>query len=369
MIDKRCAECKKRMESMKETRLLRGKSKVIEQQIVSFYVTIGKMDGLNARQTEVFSYLKIYDALSQEQLKQLTGFSLSTISSILQSFLQADIVRRTMIPGTHKNLYRIMQDRVKFTYRPPTQIIDNLEKLDLYIVSKQGEIQELRSKYPIATKFIHRRLNSLRNYVEVQRRSINREKRFSFFQEDVSEFIPLNELIIFPFETRELENEIMDILRYYKRNPIGNRILSVFITHRSLDQDTLVEKTGFSRSAISRYLRNALKGAYIRVLPREYRKPQVYFLESMALSILSLVLKADNFIFSNIPKFQEIRKMLQSGWEGHSSRNDITLLVEKCEEIIKHIKEFRNDTRYLRQAHKDLLEFLGKEAQSDASPQ
>ena len=129
---------------MRETKLLRGKSKKIERRIVSFYATIGKMDSLSPKLTEVYAYLRIYDELSQEQLRQLTGFSLSTISAILQSFLQADIISREMIPGTHKNLYKLKPEKLRITYRPPTQIIGNLEKLDLYIVSKQEECREER---------------------------------------------------------------------------------------------------------------------------------------------------------------------------------------------------------------------------------
>ncbi|MFW9976696.1 MAG: hypothetical protein ACFFEJ_01245 [Candidatus Thorarchaeota archaeon] len=353
------------MFSLGEARLLRGKAKKIEQEIVRLYRTIGKMDGLNSKQTEVFAHLKIYDELSQEQLKQLTGFSLSTISVILQSFLQMDIITRRMIPGTHKNVYKMKPELVRITYRPPTQIIEKLEKLDLLLISKQEELRESEDKYPIATKFLHRRLNSLRNYVEAQRRSIYRKKRFPYFEENTSEIIPLDEVVVFPFETKELESKIVDILGYYKSDPIGNRILSFFITHRSLDQDTLVEKTGFSRSTVSRYLREALKGDYINVMPREYRKPRVYYLESMSMSILTRVRTTDGFAFSHIPRFQEILSMLQSTQESGNSGGDTAILIAVIQKTIKQLEEFKNETSFFRQAYGELLEFLGKTVHSN----
>ncbi|MDF1537405.1 MAG: helix-turn-helix domain-containing protein [Candidatus Thorarchaeota archaeon] len=346
---------------MKEVELLSGQLKEIEQQIVTFYKKIGKMLGLTPRATEVFAYLSVYDTLTQEQLKQLTGFSLSTISATLQSFLQTDIISRSIIPNTHKNLYRINPERVRFAYTPFARIIEDLEKLDLYIVEKQRDFQDLRSKYPIATKLLHRRLNSLRNYIEAQRRIMKREKRFSFFQEDVSEIIPLNEMIVYPFETQELERELLDILGYYKSDPIRNRILSVFFTHRGANQQTLIDATGFSRSTISRYLHKDLERKYIRVLPREYRKPQIYYLESIALSILSAIRKTDTFIFSNAPKFQEILFILQSDQQSNGFRRDTTFLIAKIEEIIGQIEAFKNDTRSFRQVYNDFLEFLGKD--------
>jgi DNA-binding transcriptional regulator GbsR (MarR family) len=351
-------ETENRMKSMNQAKLLSKRSKKIEREIVTFYKTVGKMINLNPRATEIFAYLKIYEALSQEQLKQLTGFSLGTISATLQSFLQVDIINRRMIPKTHKNLYSIRPERVKFDYTPPSQILESLEELDLYIVKKQAELQELQSKYPIETKFLHLRLNSLRNYIEAQRRQINRKSKYSFFQEDVSEIIPLKEMIVYPFDARRLEEDLMSILTNFKNDPIRSRILSVFFTHRSVDQQTLMDVSGFSRSTVSRILHQELEREYIHVLPREYRKPSIYYLKSISSSILSLILNTDNFIYSKIPRFQKILSTLQSERQSDRDRTDTTFLVAKIKEIIKQIETFRNDTRFLRQAYHDLLRFL-----------
>lgn len=349
------------MEPMSEVRLLSKQSKEIEREIVTFYKTVGKMVNLNPRATAIFAYLKIYDALSQEQLQNLTGFSLGSISAILQSFLQAEIISRMMIPKTHKNLYRIKPERVKFDYNPPIQIIEGLERLDSYIVEKQTELQELQSKYPIEAKFLHVRLNSLRNYIEAQRRQINRKERYPFFQEDVSGILPLNEMIVYPFDTQRLEEDLVSLLTHFKNNPVRSRILSIFYTHRSVDQQTLMDISGFSRSTVSRVLHQELKRDYISVLPREYRRPRVYYLKSISQSILSLVLKADSFIFSRIPRFQEILTTLQSEKPSVRDEDDTSFLVGKIKEIIGQIEDFMNNTRFLRKAYQDLSKFLEKD--------
>ena len=41
-----------------------------------------------------------------------------------------------------------------------------------YIVDKQTELQKTQRRHPVEAKFLHLRLNSLRNYVETQRRQI-----------------------------------------------------------------------------------------------------------------------------------------------------------------------------------------------------
>ena len=348
---------------MQEVKLLSKQSKKIERELVRFYMTIGKMVSLNSKATEIFAYLRIYDTLTQEQLKRLTGFSLGTISTTLQSFLQIDIISRRMIPKTHKNLYRIKPERVHFVYTPNIRIIEDLEKLDSYIVEKQTELQALQNKHPIEVKFLHKRLNNLRNYVEVQRRQINREKKHAFFQEDVSELIPLNQMIVYPFETKKVEEKIMDILGYYREDPIKTQIRSIFFTRRSINQQTLMDISGLSRSTVSRFLHQDLKRNYIRVLPREYRKPRIYYLDSISLTILAYILNTDNYIYSYIPRFQEILTILQSEKQSDREGSETVFLVAKIKEIIRQIEDFQKGGRFMRQAFSDLSKFLEKDTQ------
>ncbi len=343
---------------MSQTKLLSKKAKKIEREIVNFYKTVGEMVDLNPKATEIFAYLKIHDTLTQEQLKQLTGFSLGTISSILQLFLQTEIVNRQFISGTHKNIYSIRPEKINFVYTPSTQILEDLERLDTYIVEKQSDLQKLQSTYPIEVAFLQRRLNSLRNYIEVQRRQISREKRYSFFQEDTSEIIPLNEMIVYPFDTQELEERFMDILIYYKDNPIKDGILRIFYTHRSADQKTLMDISGFSRSTISRFLQKSLRRGFIHSLPREHRKPRIYYLNSISSSILTTILNTDNFIFTYASRFQEILSTLESEKWPDKEKREVSSLMDKVKEILNQINTFKKNTQFLRDAYQELVDFL-----------
>jgi len=80
------------------------------------------------------------------------------------------------------------------------------------------------------------------------------------------------------------------------------------------------------------------------------------------LSILSVVLKTDDFIFSSIPRFQETLSTLQSENQSGRDRDDAALLIAKIKDIIRQIEVFRNETIFLRQAYHDLSKFLGKDA-------
>lgn len=343
------------MTSMIRTRLLSKQSKKIESKFVTFYKTVGEMVSLNSKTTEIFAYLKIYDSLTQEQLKDLTGFSLATISKILQLFLETGIVSRQFLPGTHKNQYTIKSEGVNFVYTPSTKILENLEALDSFIVDKQTDLQRLQKKYPVEIEFLHMRFNSLRNYIEAQRRQISSTKRYSFFQEDTSEIFPLNVKVNYPFETRKLEEELMAVWGHFKNDPIKNRLMSIFFTHRSIDQQSLVDVSGFSRSTVSRFLQKESKGAYIHALPREHRKPRIYYLNSISSSILSVILNTDNFIYFSIPKFKEMLSTIES---RKLPNNDATFLVAKIRETIEKIETFERETRFLREAYQELSMFL-----------
>ncbi len=353
---------------MREVQLVSGPHKEIEHEIVEFYKTVGRMINQNTRATEVFAYLRIYDSLSQEQLRQLTGFSLSTISSILQVFLQVDIVSRDMIPGTHKNLYQIKPERVKFDCNPPTLILEDLESLDMYIEDKQRQLDERRGTHPLEVEFLHRRLNSIRNYIEAQRRQISGRLRHSFFKEDVSGLIPLDEMVVYPFDTSELEEKMTSILSRFKGDPLRGKILGYFFTRRSLDQQSLVDLSGLSRSTVSRFLHEHLKGEYIRALPREHRKPRIYYLEWVSLSMLTVITKADEFIYSYAPRFQQILDTLTSQRESGQGTTDVVFLIAKLKDILRQIEAFKKETRPLRKAREDLREFLGRESTTQVKP-
>ena len=337
---------------MHQVKLLSEHSKKLERELVTFYKNIGNMIDLNPKRTEIFAYLKIYDTLTQAQLKQLTGFSLGTISTTLQLFQQTNIVNREMIPGTHKNLYTIKSMKASFIYTPFRLLVEDLERLDSAIIEKQTQLEEKEKKYPAETEFLHLRLNGFRNYIEVQRRQFSGKKKYSFFPENTSSILPLNKTIIYPFDIGDIERDIMGLFGHYRFDPIRNQLLNILALYRSADQQTLMDISGFSRSSVSRFLRNPINREYIQALPRGYRKPVVYYLEYISLSTLATILNTDNFIFSALPRFQEILSKLQS------DRKDSALLTFKIEEIIKQIEIFKKRTIGIRNAHKELSMFL-----------
>jgi DNA-binding transcriptional regulator GbsR (MarR family) len=259
-----------------------------------------------------------------------------------------------MIPGTHKNLYRIKSKKVSFIYTPFRRLVEDLEGLDSEIVKQQKQLLELERKYPVETEFLHLRLNSFRNYIEVQRRQFSGKLKYSFFQEDDSTVLPLNKTIVYPFDINKIERIFLDFHSSYRHDPVRNRLLNILFLYRSISQQTLMDLSGFSRSSVSRFLNKFVNRGYIQTLPREFRTPRIYYLESISWSTLANILDTDNFIYASVPRLKEIQSALKP------EKQESAFLISKIDEIIKQIESFKRRNAGMRKAYQELSEFLGK---------
>ena len=352
------------MNSDSPIELITGELKEIENQMVTFYEMIGNLTGLNVKATKIFAYLQIYDYLTQDQLKDLCGYSLSTISTTLQLLIQANIVTKNLILGKRLGVYRLKRERVTFVYTAFDQIVKELEELDPLIATIQDKARNYSAQYPEETEFFIRRLNSLRNYTEAQRRAINGEKKYSFFNEKTNHFLANKNNMRFPNEIKLLEDEVSlafeQIERIIENDSIGNKILFYLMTRGKLSQQTLVELTNYSLSTISRYLNRMQRSKWITTSERGYRKPQYYILESLSLGLINSILDADRYIFSWTPKFQELLNSLKTNPKYKDDSNKSKQLIKRIQEILEQIEYFREGSVLLEQALEDLKNYLSE---------
>ncbi|NHJ47401.1 MAG: MarR family transcriptional regulator [Asgard group archaeon] len=342
--------------------LLPKEYKGLEKQIIQFFVETGQRVVLNSKASEIFGYFKIFDNLTQEQLKKLTNFSTSTISTTLQLFLNLGTVSKEIQSNSRKKLYRLRN--YDLIYTPFKQIIDFLESIDLNVIALQNESKEYKTKHPNQTEFFIRRLNHIRNYVEVQRRAINSEKKYSFFNENTSELLQSQIFIDYPPEILKIEEkfvtEVTNRNLFASNDPIHGRILSFFITRQRLDQDTLIQLTGFSRSTISRYLKVIVDTGFVNLKPKEYQKSQIYYIESATLSYISEILKTDYFIFSWVSKFKDILTDLKTNTKFTKNNTINDFMIGRVSMILNQIEVLRASSNLLEHARDEFLRFLKK---------
>ncbi|NHK30283.1 MAG: hypothetical protein FK730_02955 [Asgard group archaeon] len=351
------------MDSQYQSNIVSNEFKKIENQIISFYIEIGKILEQNKTSTKIFAYFKVYQTLTQDELKLLTGFSSSTISTMLQSFLQYNILTKEVIPNQRKYVYRLKDDKVSFIYLVFSQIIEILEQLDFKIIKYQKDALNFVDKYPEVVEYFTLCLNSIRNYIEAQRRAINGKKKFSFFKENISKISIPNEIIDYPLEIKQIEDKLLDELineNYFSINdPIRNKIFTYIITRQKFDQDMFMNLTGFSRSTVSRVLNLYSDDGFIKTLPREFRKSQIYYQDSISIAIINVILKSDYFIFSWIPKFEAILEDLHNNTKYTNNKKNNDFLTNRIKKILVQIDELKLSSKLLEQAKNDLQVFLG----------
>jgi hypothetical protein len=247
-------------------------------------------------------------------------------------------------------------EKVPFVYTEFSEIITELEDLDLSIIQIQENLDEIKETYPQFYEFLYRRLNSYRNYIEAQRRAINGTQKYPFFKENTTNFEFSDTHIRFPEEIQKLITKIInnsDLSAIFNRdNTIANFIYSYLAFYGSVTQDILVKVTGMSLSTISRTLNNFLKENLITALPKRYKESRIYQLTSLSLNIISQILKADKIIFNWRPKFQEMLKELKK--LDLLKSESAQMIKSKLNQLLLQISDFKTGSLRLEKAQKEL---------------
>ena len=91
----------------------------------------------------------------------------------------------------------------------------------------------------------------------------------------------------------------------------------------------------------------------ILALPKKYKEPRIYYLPSLSLSIINQILKADDFIFDWVPKFEKLLTIL----ENSKSQNikALSLLKTKISQILLQINNFIPGTERLKKSKSEIL--------------
>ncbi|MGC9779446.1 MAG: hypothetical protein HZR80_09415 [Candidatus Heimdallarchaeota archaeon] len=347
----------------KQRSLITSALKKIEQKILKFYLEIGRKSNLNLRLTEIYAYFRIYESLTQKQLKQLTGFSSSTISTALQSFIQTGILTREFLQNTHTNIYTLIKTEFVFAYSTSNGYFKSLEQYDNFIENLHEKSQELIDIYPRLIELFHRRLNGIRNHIEACRRAYTGKKKNTFFEEDVSDLISTNKNTNYPPEIKKYEEEFVNHFvkteMFVKDDPIINKLLSFLTTRVIINQEMLINLTGFSRSTISRNLSIYGELGYVST-KKEYLKPRVYSIPKMSLYLINVVLTNNQSIVDWIPKFEEILNELKSNIMNSVNLDINQFLTEIIKRILDDIRILKKNTQLLTEAQKELQNFLKK---------
>ena len=115
--------------------IFEGKMREFEKQIVDAFVKIGEFRYLSPKISIIFTYLVIHGPLTQSDLKDLTGFSLGTISNTLNLMMSINLVDKKLITGTHTFEYHL--------FRGTTELMPQSSRFKLESVNEAKKFFEI----------------------------------------------------------------------------------------------------------------------------------------------------------------------------------------------------------------------------------
>ena len=81
-----------------------------ETRLIKLLVKMGASKGQNERFSAIIGYLLLHDSLTQKELKELTGFSLATVSINLNILMGMGSITKRLVKGTHEFEYSLGDD-------------------------------------------------------------------------------------------------------------------------------------------------------------------------------------------------------------------------------------------------------------------
>ena len=109
----------------------------IERAIVEFFAEkSSEYTGRPPIVSTVMAYFYIRRSLTQQKLRNLSGFSSGAISKAVQQLVDMNIITREMIPGTHTHIYRMET----LPFRSPSYLLQTEKTLE----ERRKELNEIK---------------------------------------------------------------------------------------------------------------------------------------------------------------------------------------------------------------------------------
>jgi len=143
-----------------ENHIFEGKMKEYEQILVDFSMESGRAKSADQKLQKLLAYLSIHKKLTQKQFKDLTGYSIATISKKLRFLIDSGVIEKKRIEKTNEYIYQI--DRQVYAR------VGNLSYTELpivkeYILTKIEELKQYQNKsgYQMLSNRLHEMNQSL----------------------------------------------------------------------------------------------------------------------------------------------------------------------------------------------------------------
>ena len=303
-------------DSNSSSQLFNEKLRKYENKLVEFLLDIAESKHVNPKISTISSYLLIHGELTQKELKELTGFSMGSISTFLSVMTGTGAYKKERIPGTHTYKYSFSGELEDLTTLGLEIALSSFIRFESYFDNKKKELHKLSEQSKEGADHLLQRINELLEVFEIYK------VLFPIITQNITEkSIYLEELILTKREQKEprklqfdpevyvLEDDILNQMAasamFSSRDPMFVKILSYFITRKYLTQKKLKRITGLSAGKISEEVNLLLENGLIEKVDISPKGKITYGAESAGI----ILLKFSRSIINRMAKWDnELRK-------------------------------------------------------------
>ena len=330
----------------RQEHLFDGKIKEIEQELIQFYIDYASNLGRNLKISTIFAYIAIHDELTQKQLKNSTQFSYSTISTGLAHLVQINVVKKSLIQGTHTYLYSLPETKyIPFNYQPRSNILERLNNLKAIIEQSVQECKQFSSSYPKKCRFFTYRMQGILNYIQAQKRNFSKKGQEMFLPENDASLFSPEEIIEYPEELAKIEAKIVSYLIdnqfLFDSNPLLSKMAAYVMFRKNVTQRLLQTLTGNSSGAVSQNLKRLEEKNLIKKLPFESPTTQrIFQIQYVSVNYMEFIIRDNRMILELTPKLQDLIKELTEDKKKFSSLQGYEHILRKMDQLLASIQEF-----------------------------
>lgn len=300
--------------------LFSDKLRKYEDKIVEFLLDIAKSKRVNPKISTISSYLLIHGKLTQKELKELTGFSMGSISTLLSVMTGTGAFQKERIPHTHTFMYSFPGKLENLTTKGIEIALSTFGPLETYLKNRKKELKKLTEQSKEGAEHLLQRIDELLETFEIYkilfpmmtRNSTNEtlkelsSKSFKLIRREEREV----KKISFDPEVYIVEDDMLYQLAtspmFSSRDPMFIRILGYFITRKYLTQKRLQKITGLSAGKISEEVNLLLENGLIEKSDISPKGKITYGAESAGI----ILLKFSRSIINRMAKWDgELQKM------------------------------------------------------------
>jgi DNA-binding transcriptional regulator GbsR (MarR family) len=116
--------------------------RLVERRLVDIITNFGYLRGRSAKFSEVMAYIYIRQEVTQQLLRELTGYSLGTISAALQDLETLGVVSKHPNPNARGYVYRLAGTSSQVLSRSMTGFQDYLSQISSFLEKVEAKLNK-----------------------------------------------------------------------------------------------------------------------------------------------------------------------------------------------------------------------------------